>query len=70
MTKSYRALKGLRYPTNPNAPRDQWVYKSVQPGDVVSDIPAKSLPWLLKDGVVVEADSKPPERGTAQGRGE
>lgn len=43
--KTYRALVGLDYAD-----------RRVEPGDVVDDIPKKSLPWLLKQGHIEEAD--------------
>jgi len=49
---------GLTYPTNPDAPRDEWVWKRAETGDEVDDIPAGSLPWLL-DGGYVEVVTAP-----------
>jgi hypothetical protein len=43
---SYRALTGLNYPPD----------KRVEAGDIVSDLPEKSIPWLLKDGFIEETD--------------
>ena len=36
----YKVLSGLSYPPD----------KTAEPGDVVDDLPEKSIPWLLKDG--------------------
>lgn len=43
---SYRALTGLNYPPD----------KRVEAGDIVSDLPEKSVPWLLKDGFIEDVD--------------
>jgi hypothetical protein len=43
---SYRALTGLNYPPD----------KRVEAGDIVSDLPEKSIVWLLKDGFIEEVD--------------
>lgn len=48
MTK-YRVLIGLNYPPND---------KRAEPGDLVDDIPAGSVGWLLKDGIIEPADTK------------
>ena len=32
---------------------------SAAPGDIVSDIPVKSVPWLLEQGHISESDPKP-----------
>jgi hypothetical protein len=45
---SYRALTGLNYPPD----------KRVEAGQIVSDLPEKSVSWLLKEGFIEEA-SKP-----------
>lgn len=45
---SYKALTGLNY-----------AGKRVEPGDVVSDIPTKSVPWLTEQGLIVAVDDKP-----------
>lgn len=42
----YRAVVGIDYPPN----------KRAEPGDVVTDLPAKSLKWLLDCGAIVAAD--------------
>lgn len=41
--KAYRALTGLNYPTKAGERR-------VEAGDVVTDLPAKSIDWLLERG--------------------
>ena len=43
---SYRALTGLNYPPD----------KRVEAGDIVSDLPEKSILWLLKEGFIEETD--------------
>lgn len=41
---NYQALTGLSYPPD----------KTVNEGDVVDDIPSKSVKWLLDQGYIVE----------------
>lgn len=51
----YRVLNGLNY-----------LDKRREPGDIVDDIPAQSLGWLLRDGhveLVVPRKPKPPKEG-------
>lgn len=48
MTEAYRVLAGLNYPG-----------KRVEAGEVVSDIPKSSIPWLLESGVIELASAKP-----------
>lgn len=42
----YRVLIGIDYPPNRRA----------EVGEIVEDLPAKSIPWLLKDGHIEAAD--------------
>lgn len=42
-TRSYRVLTGLNYP-----PDNQ----RAEPGDVVDNLPASSVPWLLATGAI------------------
>lgn len=57
--KKYRALTGLSYPATKHdlalclkgKPHER---REVARGEVVSDIPALSLPWLLEDGRIEE----------------
>lgn len=49
MAKKYRALVGLNYPTKSNKE------KRAEPGQVVSDLPEKSLPELINLGYIEEA---------------
>lgn len=49
MAKTYRALVGINYPTKGGE-------KRAEPGDVVSDLPAKSVQWLQAGGYVELAD--------------
>ena len=43
---TYRVLRGIDYPPS----------KRAEPGDVVSDLPERSVKWLLAAGVVEEVD--------------
>lgn len=45
----------LSYPSNPDAPRGEWEMRLAFAGDVVSDIPAISTEWLLRNGEITEA---------------
>ena len=47
--KRYRVLVGLDYPP----------LKRAEPGDVVDDLPASSVKWLLADGLI-----KPAKKGS------
>lgn len=47
--KQYRVLTGLNYPTKAGEQR-------AEQGDVVSDLPAKSVPWLLEQGHIEPAE--------------
>lgn len=38
----YRVLQGLDYPP----------MRRAEPGDVVSDLPAESIPWLIESGAI------------------
>lgn len=42
----YRVLTGLDYPPN----------KRAEIGDIVEDLPAQSVKWLLADGLIEDAD--------------
>jgi hypothetical protein len=50
----YRALVGLDYPPG----------KRAEPGDVVDDLPEKSVKWLLKDGKIEEVGQQKSEKPT------
>jgi len=41
MSKAYRVLTGMNYGK---------AETRAEPGDVVDDLPAKSIPWLLEQG--------------------
>lgn len=58
--KRYRVLVELSYPTAGTLPlpRDQWKRKIAPVGSIVSDIPATSIPWLLKSGRIEEVKGK------------
>jgi hypothetical protein len=43
MSKAYEVLNGLNYPIKGGE-------KRAEPGDVVTDLPAKSIDWLLDRG--------------------
>lgn len=58
MTK-YRALVGLSYPAtekdvNLRLKGKPCEWKHVAPGEIVTDIPEMSIPWLLEDGRIEE----------------
>jgi hypothetical protein len=44
----YRAVVGIDYPPN----------KSVEAGDIVSDLPGDSIKWLLEQGLIESLDKK------------
>ena len=48
---SYRVLKGIDYPPN----------KRAEAGQVVTDLPATAIAWLLEDGAI-EDSSKPAKK--------
>ena len=54
--KRYKVLKGIDYPPGRRA----------EPGDVVSDIPAMSIGWLLDQGVIEEYVESPPPTGNVE----
>lgn len=56
----YVVNRTLRYPVDPDLPREEWQWKNVPAGSVVDDIPAKSLPWLLDQEHIAELET--PER--------
>lgn len=45
MSKRYEVLVGVNYPTKQGE-------KRAEPGDVVDDLPAGSVQWLVAQGVV------------------
>lgn len=49
MTKKYRVLVGLNYPTKTKND------KRAEPGDKVTDLPEKSIPELIGLGYIEEA---------------
>jgi hypothetical protein len=51
----YLVHTGLHYPTNPKAPREDWEWKRAEPGEVVDDLPAASVSWLLERGAITAA---------------
>lgn len=53
MPKRYRVLVPLVYPAE-SGPGD----RRAAPGEVVSDIPAQSVPWLLAAGYIEEVKSR------------
>lgn len=64
MNKRYRVLTGLEYPTDPAIirrilagdvrPEDRSANRQVEAGEIVDDVPAVSVPWLLVQGVIEE----------------
>lgn len=73
---SYRVLVGLDYPTNPHAverilagedvPWAERGARRAEPGDVVRDLPAASIPGLLAKGRIEEVS---PPVGDGEGKG-
>jgi hypothetical protein len=51
----YRAIVGLDYPPN----------KRAEAGDLVSDLPEKSVAWLLDSGFIEELDGKKTSKKTS-----
>jgi len=43
MSKAYEVINGLDYPVKGGT-------KRAEPGDVATDLPPKSIPWLLDGG--------------------
>jgi hypothetical protein len=52
---TYRVLRGIDYPPS----------KRAEVGDVVSDLPERSVKWLLSSACIVEVDEpkRPPKMG-------
>lgn len=60
--KRYRALTGISYPTDPeiikriqageSVPFEERGNKEVPAGQVVDDVPAVSVPWLIEQGLI------------------
>jgi hypothetical protein len=58
----YEVVVGINYPTSPDAikrilageyvPAHERKNKRAEPGQVVSDIPSCSVPWLLEQGQI------------------
>jgi hypothetical protein len=58
----YEVLVGLSYPTDPDiitriqsgahVPLHERRARRAEPGEIVSDIPAMSVPWLLERGII------------------
>lgn len=44
----YEVLAGIDYPPN----------KRAEAGEIVSDLPKDSIPWLLSSGIIKEVDAK------------
>ena len=49
--KQYRVLVALMYPASS---KDKEASRHAEPDEVVDDIPAKSVPWLLAKGCIEE----------------
>lgn len=66
MSRRYRVLVGLSYPTDAAVIRrlqageavawEQRGLRRAEAGAVVSDLPAVSVPWLLEQGLIEPAD--------------
>jgi hypothetical protein len=64
MNTRYRARTGIEYPTDPAIirrilagdvrPEDRALNRQVEAGEIVDDVPAVSVPWLLAQGVIEE----------------
>lgn len=65
--RQYRALVGLRYPRNPDAPREAWQWKRVAAGEVVNDIPERSIDDLLQRGRIEAVERKRGGKDDADG---
>lgn len=52
--KTYTALVGINYPTAKGEAR-------VEAGGKVSDLPAKSVSWLLANGLITDGKAPKPE---------
>ena len=48
----YRAVVGIDYPPN----------KRAEAGEIVSDLPEKSVAWLLSSGLIESLDGKPSKK--------
>lgn len=48
---AYKAVVGFNYPTASGEVR-------VEPGQVVTDIPERSISWLVRDGVITPAEKE------------
>lgn len=57
MRNQYRVLVGIDYGKTRR-----------EPGDIADDIPVKSIPWLLRDGII-EPIEDDPARADEQGEG-
>jgi len=52
----YRALVGIDYPPD----------KRAEAGELVSDLPEKSVTWLLAQGLIETTDGKPSKKSAAK----
>jgi hypothetical protein len=59
MSEKYQVLVGLDYPPG----------KRAEPGDVVSDLPDKSVKWLLKQELVIELNDSKTKQNATSGSG-
>lgn len=59
----YKLNTGLDYPLNPNDPPATWEMVRHEAGEVVDDIPAISLGWLLDAGQIEVAPDVPSTSG-------
>lgn len=47
---NYRILSGIDY-----------AGKRAEPGDVVTDVPSRSVPWLIEQGIIEKIDADKPK---------
>lgn len=77
MSSKYRALRPLEYPTSPavlrklkageHVPFDQRGHKRVAVGEVVDDVPAVSVGWLVEKGWIEPVAEPAPPEGSNDG---
>lgn len=58
MAAKYRALVDLHYPTNPDDDRADWHMRTLRAGQTADDLPARSIPWLERQGLIEPVRSR------------
>lgn len=53
--KRYLALVDLEFPTNPDAPRDEWTMRRIRAGQKTDALPEQSIGWLVEQGLIEPA---------------